>query len=96
MRSKDSLVYELVRKIPEGKVSTYKNISRAVGIHPRTVGMILRDNKKPSVRCYKIVKSDGTLGGYNAGPKKKILLLKKEGIEVVNGRIDLKKYLHNF
>jgi alkylated DNA nucleotide flippase Atl1 len=46
------------------------------------------------------VKSDGSVGGYSGSdPKnieKKVELLRKDGIEVKNGKIDLKKHLHRF
>lgn len=99
MKDQHRKVYGLTKKIPKGKVSTYKAISVATGIHPRAVGMILHVNPDPvGVPCYKIVKSDGSLGGYGGagGVKKKIELLKKDGIEIRNGKMDLKKYLHEF
>ena len=90
-------VYKLVKKIPKGKVSTYKAISEVTGIHPRVVGMILHRNPDPvSVPCYRIIRSDGSLGGYSRGIRKKIELLRKDGIEIRNGKIDLKKYFHKF
>ena len=90
-------VYRLVKKIPRGRVSTYKAISEATGIHPRAVGMILHINKDPvEIPCYKIIRSDGTLGGYSKGIKKKAELLKKDGIKIKNGKVDLKKYLYRF
>ena len=90
-------VYSLVKKIPKGKVSTYRAISKITGIHPRVVGNILRSNPDPvSVPCYRVVRSDGSLGGYSMGIRKKIKLLKKDGIKIIKGKIDLKKYLHEF
>ena len=87
-------IYRLLRKIPKGKVSTYKEISRVTGIHPRAVGVILNKNKDPeNVPCYKIVKSEGKIGGYALGVKKKIELLEKDGIKIKNNKIDLKTYL---
>jgi len=97
MYEKSRKVYELVKRIPKGKVSTYKKLSCASGIHPRAVGVILnRNSDLKNIRCYRIVKNDGSLGGYSLGLKKKIKLLKKDGIEIKNGKIDLKKYLHKF
>ncbi|UCD04579.1 MAG: MGMT family protein [Candidatus Woesearchaeota archaeon] len=97
MKTEYKQVYQLLKKIPKGKVSTYKEISKVTGIHPRAVGVILNKNKDPKTfPCYRIVKSDGSLGGYALGLKKKIELLKKDGIEIKNKKINLKKYLHNF
>jgi len=92
-------VYILLIKIPKGKVSTYKAVSQATGIHPRAVSRILHANKEPEkYPCYKIVKSDGRLGGYGGpgGVKRKKELLERDGIEIMNGKVDLKKYLHIF
>ena len=90
-------VYKLVKKIPKGKVSTYKVISEVTGIHPRVVGMILHRNPDPvSVPCYRIIRSDGSLGGYSRGIRKKIELLRKDGIKIKNEKVELKKYLYSF
>jgi O-6-methylguanine DNA methyltransferase len=99
MKANRQKVYRILRKIPKGKVSTYKAVSGATGTHPRAVGMILRDNPDPvGAPCYKIVKSDGSLGGYGGtgGVKRKKELLRKDGIEIRKGKINLKKYLHEF
>ena len=92
-------VLELLRKIPAGKVTTYKELARACKTSPRAVGRILRNNKQPErYPCYKVVMSDGSLGGYCgiAHSKKKIALLKKDGIVVKDGKIDLEKHCHRF
>jgi methylated-DNA-[protein]-cysteine S-methyltransferase len=84
------------RKIPKGKVSTYKEIAKFMK-NPnssRAVGNAL--NKNPDTKftpCHRVVKSNGEVGGYAKGTKKKILILKKEGVEIINGKIDLEKYL---
>ncbi len=92
-------VYKLLKKTPKGKVSTYKAISVVTGIHPRAVGMILHVNPDPiGAPCYKIVMSDGHISGYGGtgGVKRKAELLRRDGIEIRNGKVDLKKYLHKF
>ena len=74
-------VYAVVKKIPKGKVMTYKQVAEAMG-HPRAaraVGTILKMNKDPKVPCHRVIRSDGKLGGYNGFQGKKIELLKKEG-----------------
>ncbi|UCG95332.1 MAG: MGMT family protein, partial [archaeon] len=74
-------------------------VSGATGIHPRAVGMVLAANREPEkYPCYRIVRSDGSIGGYSGtgGVKKKVQLLKKDGIEIRNGKVDLKKCLHKF
>ncbi len=74
-------VYRVVRKVPEGKVLTYKQIAEKIG-NPnatRAVGSALNKNYDSNIPCHRVVQSDGKLGGYNKGVKKKNELLKKEG-----------------
>jgi O-6-methylguanine DNA methyltransferase len=94
-------VLNLCRKIPKGKVSTYKEIGKALkgrGQICRAVGRALHDNKLPVViPCHRVVCSDGSLGGYAKGSKKKIELLKQEGVEVKKGKIvNFEKRLFRF
>lgn len=73
-------VLEVVRKIPQGKVLTYKEVAAKAG-NPkgaRAVGIILRTNFDPKIPCHRVIKSDGTLGGYNRGIQRKRKLLKEE------------------
>lgn len=76
-------VYDIVAQIPEGKVTTYGDIARALG-YPhasRTVGRILNKNPNPIVTpCHRVIKSDGNIGGYAFGKVIKKELLKKEGV----------------
>ena len=71
-------------KIPKGKVKTYKQV--AIGINkPKSVRAVANACGKnpyaPGVPCHRVIRSDGTLGGYSAagGKKAKEKLLKKEG-----------------
>ena len=89
----------LLTKIPKGKVSTYAILARKLKINPRYVGKLLSKNTYPSkYPCYKVINSDGRLGGYTSknGLKDKIKKLKKDGIEIKNNKIDLKRYCHHF
>ena len=89
----------LLAKIPKGKITTYGAIAKKLRIHPRHVGKLLSKNTYPSkYTCYKVINSDGRLGGFTSknGLKDKIKKLKKDGIEIKNKRIDLKKYLFDF
>ncbi len=74
-------VFKLVEKIPEGKTMTYKEIAELTSSPRawRAVGNILNKNKNPKIPCHRVIRSDGKLGGYNKGEKKKRELLKKEG-----------------
>ena len=85
---KNEDVYKLLQKIPEGKVTTYGDIAKALG-NPsasRIVGRILGQNPNPiQVPCHRVVMSDGKLGGYAYGVGKKKELLEKEGLSFTNG-----------
>ncbi|MFA6077462.1 MAG: MGMT family protein [Candidatus Paceibacterota bacterium] len=80
MKSFTQKVLEVVSKIPKGKTLTYKEVAQRVG-NPkayRAVGNILNKNYNPKIPCHRVVRSDGKIGGYNRGEKKKRALLKKE------------------
>lgn len=62
-------VKAIVRHIPKGKVMTYKEVAQAAG-NPRAsraVANIMAKNYDPTVPCHRVIRSDGTLGGYNRG-----------------------------
>ena len=92
-------VLELAREIPEGKVTTYKELARAVG-NPkaaRAVGSALNKNPHPiKVPCHRVIKSNGSIGGYTLGARKKKELLEREGVETRNGGVDLSKCFYRF
>ena len=92
-------VLKFTSKIPRGKVTTYSEIARALGKPnaSRAVGNALARNEKPDIiPCYRVVCSDGSVGGYSSGAEGKICRLRKDGIEIKKGKIDLKKYFHSF
>ena len=62
-------VYAVVKKIPRGKVLTYKEVARRVGRPKayRAVGNILNGNRDPKVPCHRVIRSDGKIGGYRDG-----------------------------
>ena len=88
--------YSLLRKVPRGKVTTYREIAKALKSKAyRAVGNAMKKNPHaPSVPCHRVISSDGSIGGFAGGTKKKISMLKKEGIGIKKGKIDLKKYLY--
>lgn len=71
-----------VAKIPRGKVLTYKQVAELAGRPKawRAVGNILNKNFNSEIPCYRVIRSDGKLGGYNRGKKLKERLLKKENV----------------
>lgn len=81
MRSFKERVYGVVKKIPKGKTLTYKEVAQRAGSPKayRAVGIVLSKNYNPMIPCHRVLRSDGGLGGYNRGLKKKFLILKKEG-----------------
>jgi len=91
-------IYFLLKKIPLGKVVSYKNIADKLNSKAyRAVGNALKKNKSLiEIPCHRVVRNNGDVGGYVLGRKNKIKLLKKEGIEIVNGKIDMKKYCWKF
>ena len=93
-------VWDKIKEIPTGKVSTYGNVAKALHSKAfRAVGSALRYNPyAPKVPCHRVINSNGDIGNYSGsgGVERKIELLRKEGVEVVNNKIDLKKYLHKF
>ena len=91
--------YFLVRQIPPGRISTYGAVAKALGNpgYARAVGKMM--NKNPdadTMPCFKIVSSDGGLGGFGLGIDDKIRRLKEDGIKVKDGRIvDFEKVFFN-
>lgn len=83
-------VLDLVKRIPIGRVTTYGEIANALGNRKlaRAVGRILNRNIRPiEIPCHRVVRFDGSIGGYNRGIEEKVNLLRKEGIQIRNGKI---------
>lgn len=90
---------QLLTKIPKGKVTTYKEIGCAMGTKGyRYIGRLLNKNPEPDkYPCYKVVMSNGDLGGFGMGCKDKIRRLKKDGIEIKNMKVvDFESLLFKF
>ena len=99
-------IYELTKKIPRGKVTTYKILAEAAGTKAyRAVGNVLNKNPygilnckgkniKNMIPCHRVVDSKGHLHGFAHGLKKKKELLEKEGIKIKNNKVvDFEKVL---
>lgn len=90
-------IYEAVKRIPKGKVATYGKVAEMAGDKKmaRAVGNALHKNPDPDlIPCYRVVNSKGELSGEFAfgGIGAQAKLLMADGIEVVNGKVDLDKY----
>ena len=90
-------IYEVVKKIPKGKVATYGQIAELAGDKrmARAVGNALHKNPDPdNIPCFRVVNAKGELAGEFAfgGAGEQAKLLEADGIEVADGRVDLEKY----
>ena len=81
MKTFKEKVLEVVRKIPKGRVMTYKEVAKRSGNigASRAVGSILKKNYDLGIPCHRVIRSDGTLGEYNRGREEKLKKLKAEG-----------------
>ena len=97
-------VYNLTKKIPKRKISTYKIIGDKLETKAyRLIGQALKNNPyAPKVPCHRVINSKGELHGFSGSKSQKSLnkkanLLKKEGIKIKNNKIlNFKKILHKF
>ena len=97
-------VWQMCKRIPKGKVATYKTIAKALHTTAyRAVGQALKRNPyAPTVPCHRVVASDGSIGGFMGKVKgrsisKKVRLLSREGVQIKNNKIiDFKKRLFRF
>src|SRR5262245_26557298 len=93
-------VYELVRKVPKGKVTTYGALAKKLNMTPRVVGFALHANPDGAkTPCHRVVNFKGRVApGYafgGHGEQKK--LLEKEGVRFLDEvHVELKSYLYNF
>ncbi len=90
-------IYEAVKKIPKGHVATYGKIAEMAGEPKmaRAVGNALHKNPDPeNIPCFRVVNSKGELSGAFAfgGENEQAKRLMEDGVEVVDGKVDLEKY----
>ena len=90
------LIYDLVRLIPKGRVSSYGRLARRLG-QPhwaRLVGYAMRACHDPSVPCHRVLRRDGSLATAfgEGGPELQQALLEAEGVEVVAGKVDMDRF----
>jgi methylated-DNA-[protein]-cysteine S-methyltransferase len=93
-------VYKTLLKVPKGKVTTYGELAKAVGLKngQRVIGRMMNKNPFPVIiPCHRVVKSDGKIGGYLYGQDVKTKMLSDEGVVVRNGKIqDWEKSVFRF
>ena len=93
-------VYKKLLEVPKGKITTYGELSKAVGLKngQRAIGRIMNKNPYPViVPCHRVIMSTGKIGGYAYGEHIKTKMLNDEGIEIQNGKIlDLKNKIYRF
>ena len=100
MPSKCRKVWNALKCIPHGTVVTYSELAKKIG-HPTSARAVANACAKnpyaPKVPCHRVIRSDGSLGGYALGINKKIQLLNKEGIIIKNNQVvDYKNKLYRF
>ena len=83
--------YDIVAQVPLGRLTTYGAVAEALGdiVASRFVGLAMsRNDDIVRVPCRRVVQSDGRVGGYTGGgPRKKIWLLRREGIRISDSRV---------
>ncbi len=92
-------VYEKLLQVPKGKVTTYGELAKAVGLKngQRAIGRIMNKNPFPViVPCHRVILSSGKIGGYAWGEKIKSNMLSKEGVEIKKGKILDKDTIYRF
>ena len=93
-------IYRKLLEVPLGNVTTYGDLAKAINLKngQRIVGQIMKKNQFPViVPCHRVVKSNGTIGGYAYGIERKKYMLSKEGLEINNDKIlNFKKNLFCF
>ncbi len=93
-------IFKKLLQVPKGQITTYGELSKAVGLKngQRVVGKIMNKNPYPVIiPCHRVVMSTGKIGGYAYGEPVKTKLLNDEGIEIKNGKIiDLDNRIYRF
>jgi len=96
----DEKVYKKLLQVPKGKITTYGDLAKAVGLQngQRAIGKIMNKNPYPVIiPCHRVVRSNGTLGGYAFGQDVKTNMLIKEGIKIHNRKfLDFGKIIYRF
>ena len=93
-------IYRKLLEVPSGYVTTYGELAKAINLKngQRAIGQIMKKNPFPVIiPCHRVVKSDGTVGGYAYGTEIKKNMLSNEGLKINDNKIlDFKKNLFQF
>ena len=102
-------ILRILAEVPKGKVTTYGDLAKELARRDqkwspnasRAVGTTMKNNLcGPQIPCHRVIKSDGNIGNFRGGEKGavevKIVMLRDEGVRVIDGRIDLKEYRYKF
>lgn len=93
-------VYKKLLQVPKGKITTYGELAKAVGLQngQRAIGRMMNKNPYPVIiPCHRVVNSNGMIGGYSFGQDVKAKMLTKEGIKIHNRKIlDFEKIIYRF
>ena len=87
----DKKIYKKLLQVPPGKITTYGELSRAIGFEngKLVIGQIMKKNPFPVIiPCHRVVRSDGKIGGYAFGIDIKKSMLVKEGICIKKNKIE--------
>ncbi len=75
-------VFLHLKTLKRGEITTYKKLAEKFNSHPRAIAKIVASNIDKFVPCYKVIRSDGKIGGYNRIlGKSKAELLRQEGLD---------------
>lgn len=86
-------LYQTLQTIPKGKVTTYGALAKQLQTSARAIASMLAANTELDLYpCYKVVHTDGRIGGYRGGVPEKIRRLTDDGIGVVDGMVDLGRF----
>ncbi|MGI0072918.1 MAG: MGMT family protein [Nitrosotalea sp.] len=83
-------VYKKLLEVPKGKVTTYAELAKAIGLEngQRAIGRMMNKNPYPVIiPCHRVILSNGKIGGYAWGENVKVNMLSKEGVKIKNGKI---------
>lgn len=95
-------VWSAINKVPQGKITTYSELSKFLGKPraTRAVGTAVGKNPNiPSTPCHRVIPKNGKIGNYSApgGTAAKIKILTDEGVTIENGRVqNLNQIMHYF